>query len=367
MIEESPFFCDFEFKPLHQEIPSQDQSYSNQKWLVSTIQSLCEDSNQLWKFESIYEQLKERGFITDECEVQRARSPFSQVYSSLGEIGEGGYGKVYKIQNLIDKQQYALKVIPITMDEMSQAMKEVQCLAAINSPRILRYYSSWLDKDEVNGDFSLYIQTELVSGKTLANLLKERKSVNVQNALYILKELTKALEEIHSVGVVHRDINPSNIIINENGNLKVIDFGISTFKVSKVNLVTEEESFGEPKYGSYHFHPIDQLCIEAADDNAKTVREVGTPLYSSPKQLLGKRSSEKDDIYSLGIITFEILSLFKTRMQKAKEITALRTDGRLPKEFQESFPLIAEWIRKMVGKSNRPTAKEILQSGIFNV
>ncbi|OHT16459.1 hypothetical protein TRFO_02730 [Tritrichomonas foetus] len=439
----------------------------DEEWLLETIQNLCKSSRKLEsKFEEIKSQLEERGFIhTKDTEYKeyddivadyndnydnynieyngfnynsrnegsvvvhkrshsviprshRTGSPFSQVFTSLGEIGEGGYGKVFKIRNLIDKNQYALKVVDILPSEASNAMKEVQCLAALNSTRTLRYYSSWIRENEQENTLSLFIQTEFINGQNLAEFLHNRKEVDYSISLKITKELAKALVDIHSAGIVHRDFNPSNVILTQNGSIKVIDFGISSIKnrdkmnnnnpnstnnnfmnhsmncendiekksnatsssvppnlkplVSSLPPIPPSKKSIPPRPPSMipsslsQIRDIDRFCINAAETKARSLAE-GTPLYSSPRQLNGVKSTEKDDIYSFGIMIFEIFSLFKTQMQKVKEIRALRNEGKLPSEFENKYPIIADLIMKMTqphGKK-RPSAFEILHSNLF--
>ena len=373
--ETSPFFADLTFENEVGDVYSRPTK-NDEDWLISTIRSLCKLSGKSKiQFEHIKNELSVRGFIKNIPAPSRSNliipsrvgSPFAQVFKPISEIGEGGYGKVFKIHNLIDKHQYALKVVDIEPDEASSAMKEVQCLAALNSPRTLRYYSSWISENENNKTLSLYIQTEFINGRNLADVLSKRSQVDYDFSMKITKELAKALVDIHSAGIVHRDFNPSNVILMDNGLVKVIDFGISSIH----NYDDDDDvpcSPPSPHMGasSYTIRDIDRFCINAAETKSNSMAE-GTPLYSSPRQLNGIKSSEKDDIYSFGIMIFELFSLFKTQMQKVKEIKALRNESKLPSEFEEKYPQIARLVKKMTeprGKK-RPSAFEILHSSLF--
>lgn len=340
---------------------------SDRDWLLATIRSLCHDASKDWRFDEIRSELESRGFITRSPPVTRVGSPFPQVYKSLGEIGEGGYGKVYKIHNLIDKQQYALKVVDIEKHEVGSAMKEVQCLAAVNSPRILRYYSSWLEEDSED-QMSLFIQTELVSGQTLREFIEMRREIDIPFTKHIMKELTLALCDIHSCGIIHRDFNPSNVILNSDGNIKVIDFGISSMQTDPQEDESDESMYplscSAPERPL--MSPLDQFCLSAIA-KANTWREVGTPMYSSPRQLGGTPADSSDDIYSFGIMIMEVFSMFKTSMEKVKVISELRK-GHIPPDFSGKWPRIAELVKKMTASdpAERPSAWEILESGVFD-
>lgn len=339
---------------------------SNTEWLLSTIRSLCHNANEDWRFDEIRCELEARGFITPSAPVTRVGSPFPQVYKSLGEIGEGGYGKVYKVHNLMDKHEYALKVVNIEKDEVGSAMKEVQCLAAVNSPRILRYYSSWLEEDL--DEMSLFIQTELVSGQTLRDFIERRRAIDVQFTKHVMKELTLALCDIHGCGIVHRDFNPSNVILSADGNIKVIDFGISSMKCDQQEDTSDEDTYqlscSAPERPV--MNPLDQFCLSAIA-KASTWREVGTPMYSSPRQLCGTPADTSDDIYSFGIMIMEVFSMFKTNMEKVKVISELRK-GQISQEFANKWPRLAELIERMTSSNpaERPSAWDILESGVFD-
>ena len=209
------------------------------EWLLTTIEDLCFSANQIDRFHEIFNELQIRGFIYEdndrspvskECIPRRVGSPFSQVYNNLEIIGKGGYGKVFKIVNLIDKQIYALKKVNILENEISNAVREVQCLAHLNSPRIVRYHNSWIEKNEKNGKFSLFIQMEYVHGILLSDYFTKRKEIDYDFNLKTIYELALSLKEIHQAGIVHRDFRPQNILIRENDDICVLDFGISSLK-----------------------------------------------------------------------------------------------------------------------------------------
>ena len=346
------------------------------QWLLSTIRSLCTAAHQTNRYPELVTELVDRGFVPpeyqdcDEKRPVRVGSPFSQVYSELGEIGEGGYGKVYKVQNLIDKQVYALKVITLQEDEVPMAVREVQCLAHLNSPRIVRYFSSWVEEMDVGHDLSLFIQMEFVHGISLSEWIHTRREVNVPFVMSVVHELAHALNEIHSAGIVHRDFRPENIMLREGGGVCVLDFGISSLK-QKSEWYTESPPSPPDvpiRIGSLkEVRTLDRMCITAADLKFATVREVGTPIYSSPKQLNGSKSGPKDDIYSFGIVIFEMLSNFKTNMEKTKAIAALRNKRVVPDDFQSAYPDIAKLVLQMTEPHHRlrPSAEDLLKSEVI--
>jgi serine/threonine protein kinase len=273
----------------------------------------------------------------------------------MSVVGEGGYGRVFKVQNLIDRQVYALKVIELEAAEVSSAVQEVQCLARLHSAKIVRYYTSWLEESK---PLSLFIQMEFVHGVLLSSYLQRRQTVDLPSTVELILQVAEALVEIHRAGIVHRDFCPSNIIMRDEGGICVIDFGISSAHSRALPAVPEMP----PRAGSADVRPLDQLCIEAAE-RPVTLKAVGTPMYSSPGQLSGQRSGPADDIYSFGITIFEMLSTFRTNMEKAKAVTELRAGRTLPPEFQARLPNAGRLILQMTDPKHklRPTAQAVLE------
>jgi serine/threonine protein kinase len=341
--------------------PSRDNANVNNKWLLSTFRSLCARARRPERFRAIRQELIDRGFIPGQSSRHPPRpgSPFSQVYTSLEVIGEGGYGRVSKVQNMIDGQVYALKVIEVSQEDVSSAVQEVQCLARFTSPRVVRYYTSWLTEDA--GKLSLFIQMEHVRGALLCDYLSGRTSIEIPHTFNLIRELATALSEIHCAGIVHRDFHPGNVILRETGGICIIDFGISSFCEKAIPIPLPQ------RVGSVEIRPLDRLCIAAAE-RPMTLRAVGTAVYASPRQLSGHKSGPPDDIYSFGITIFEMLSLFKTQMERIKAIQDLRKHRIVPDSFRVQFAEAAKLVLAMTEQKqrSRPTAADILQSDLLN-
>lgn len=349
-------------------------SFADYSWLLSTIQELCQKSNQEDMIPYITQELQTRNIIPPNFQSPlaslppRVASPFNQYYEKVEDIGSGGYGKIIKVLNLIDEQYYSLKIVNISKDEISTAVREVQCLAALNSPRIVRYYSSWLESSNSESEATLYIQMEYVPGFTLCDYLFHKKDLTDEERKVLFYQITLALYEIHSKNIIHRDFSPNNIIVRAYGKITVIDFGIASIKGKKdYHFKNKATPALQPRVGSLNLRPIDKLVISQAGKGNKTVRDVGTPLYSSPRQLNGHRSSPADDVYSLGIVAFELYSGFKTWMEKTVSIRKLRSSGMIPPEFTAQHPEISQ-IVEMCTKTEtkqRPTVSDILNLPFF--
>lgn len=376
------------FKPIPEyQVTPTTEDYN---WLLHSIQQLCIDANKPEQFSKMVDQMNQRGLIPKEsvhnsfCPVPkkkkskngqpvRVASPFSQFYNTLENVGEGGYGKVMKIQNLIDKQYYALKVIKLDKNEVKMAFSEVQCLAHLQSPRVVRYYNAWIEENDQTSTYLFYIQMEFVEGQSLAEFLNDNAgNISIEIIHQILIELVLALNDLHSAGVVHRDFRPSNVMLRQNGSICVIDFGISS--VRRVLKPRSQMPSRFPsavqipkRIGSLTIRPFEEKIIQEAGQSTSTIKRVGTPIYSSPQQLNGRSSTNGDDIYSMGIIMFEMLSQFQTQMEKVKMIQKLRNSNELPETFIRTYPDESQMILKMIDneRDKRPSAADILHSDLF--
>lgn len=379
--------------------------FENTKWLLRTIKSLCNYCNQPYRYDEIKSELKRRGFIKKPKEYEYAKSsdilkdnskdnnesyqvmvnksPFPQVYSTLDVISDNDISAVLKIQNLIDKQIYALKILKVSVSEIPYAMHEIQTLAHLTSPRLIRYFSSWVEENPNSQFLSFYIQTEFFEGSyTLQDYLQNRRdNQDSYKKVYhkILYELATALQEIHQAKIVHRDIQPSNIILRDNFSIVVIGFSISSpiYKRKHYNSLTppvsainsnSKNNLHESSSSSLKIAPLDVLCINAAENAANfPARRLGSQTYASPQQLNGRKSTPSDDIYSFGIIMFELLANIEGDRKRINAIRQLRNFATLPDNFDIEFKEESELILKMTSHdpSKRPSAEEVLQTNLF--
>jgi serine/threonine protein kinase len=255
-------------------------------------------------------------------------------------IGKGGFGKVYRHFYELDCKIYAIKKILLTEQSANNAIKEVRILSGLNHINIIRYFTSWIessssnDIEETEEDDVLIIKDKNVfflcikmeyCEKTLSQYLLERNNFNM-NSNYIQQILT-GVKYLHEHQIIHRDLKPDNILITHNNIIKITDFG----------LVQTE--------------PI----IKLSD---KHTTYAGTYLYVSPEQYLGLNYSFDTDIYSLGIIIFEMCHLFKTDMERINLILKLKNEMIIG-SYIENYEIIL----KMIGNQNhRPTINQIFSN-----
>lgn len=203
------------------------------------------------------------------------------VYELKKEIGRGGMGAVY-LANRADGEfnhSVAIKLIKRGMDTdliLKRFRRERQILAALNHPNIAFFYGGGS-----TGDGLPYFIMEYIEGERLYRFCDENR-LNVAQRLEIFRQVCEAVEAAHRIKVIHRDIKPSNILVKADGKVKLLDFGIAK--------VLDTES-------------------EAADNEpTATQLRVLTPEYASPEQICGEPVTPASDIYSLGVVLYELLT-----------------------------------------------------------
>lgn len=184
----------------------------------------------------------------------------------------------------------------------------------------------------------LYIQMQYCHQGTLQHWLNRTDRVICpQEAIAIFRQAVRGVAHIHANFVIHRDLKPPNILISADGSVKIGDFGLAT--------------------GAIDGGPLSPMRILTRSHTTG----VGSPLYCSPEQLKGDRYDSKVDIFSLGIILYEMFHIFSTQMERVSHITQLR-EGRINSETQELYPKLAELALSLVQANPdlRPPASEIL-------
>jgi serine/threonine protein kinase len=205
-------------------------------------------------------------------------------YQIDGKIGQGGMGTVYRARDKKLGKTVAVKVLshkePAESDSRKRLRNEARAAAILNHPSIVTV----LDYDEE--DDVPFVVYEFVEGKTLDQVIKE-EPMPFERVVDIASQLASALEYAHRRGILHRDIKPQNIIITAEGRAKILDFGLA--KKTKVELVREDGATFE---------------TSTVDTAAGTI--VGTVEYMSPEQIAGETLDGRTDLFSLGIVLYEM-------------------------------------------------------------
>ncbi|HXI89172.1 MAG TPA: protein kinase [Blastocatellia bacterium] len=206
-------------------------------------------------------------------------------YRIIKELGAGGMGEVYLAEDTRLGRQVAIKLLPASYqydpERRTKFLAEARATSALRSPHIAAIY----DIGEHEG--SMYIVMEYVEGELLAEKLK-RGALEIRDAIDVAAQIADALTEAHSLGIVHCDVKASNLIVNERGLVKLLDFGIAAAAVSNRTEVDDHTK----KVGQ-------QTALGVVG---------GTISYMSPEQAIGRVVDNRSDIFSLGIVLYEMLT-----------------------------------------------------------
>ena len=201
-------------------------------------------------------------------------------------LGEGGMGQVWQATDTQLGRQVALKILPDAFaadpDRLARFKREAQILASLNHPNIAAIYGI----EEAEGTRALVL--ELVEGPTLADRIAQG-AMPVEDALPIARQIAEALEAAHEAGVIHRDLKPANIKVREDGTVKVLDFGLA-------------KAFDPTPEGD----PSQSPTLTAAATQMGVI--MGTAAYMSPEQAAGQATDKRSDIWSFGVVLFEMLT-----------------------------------------------------------
>src|SRR5437762_11889221 len=207
-------------------------------------------------------------------------------YKISKRIGSGGMGEVYLATDVTAGRKAALKLLPMRFTGDAERLKrfeqEAHAVVALNHPNILTVY-------EIGEDHSThYIASELIEGETLRQRLM-RGRIQLSEAVDVAIQVASALAAAHQAGIVHRDIKPENMMLRPDGYAKVLDFGIA-------KLAEEELPAAMPR---------DEALL-LVETNLGAV--LGTVRYMSPEQACGEHVDQSTDIWSLGVVLYEMLT-----------------------------------------------------------
>jgi serine/threonine protein kinase/Tol biopolymer transport system component len=209
-------------------------------------------------------------------------------YEILALIGAGGMGEVYRARDTKLNREVAIKVLPAAFandsDRMARFEREAQVLASLNHPHIAAIYGL----EESDGMRALVM--ELVEGPTLGEHICGR-AMALEEALPIAKQITEALEYAHEKGIIHRDLKPVNVKLTADGHVKLLDFGLAKALEAPA-----------PAVGNPSISPT--LTIEGT--RAGVI--LGTAAYMAPEQARGKAVDKRADIWSFGVVLYEMLT-----------------------------------------------------------
>lgn len=249
-------------------------------------------------------------------------------------VGSGGMATVYKAYDIIDDRIVAIKILKeefVANDEFKRRFKnESKAIAVLSHPNIVKVF------DVSFGDVLQYIVMEYCDGITLKDYIKQKGVIDWEEAAFFTAQILKALQHAHEKGIVHRDVKPQNIILMNDGSIKVADFGIARFSQSEQKTITD--------------------------------KAIGSVHYISPEQARGDTTDGKSDIYSVGVLLYEMTTgklPFQADSAVSVAIMQLQNEPVKPTEINPLIPkgleqIILSAMQKDTSK-RYPTAFDMLR------
>lgn len=228
-------------------------------------------------------------------------------YEILELLGSGGMANVYKAHDILENSTVAIKILKDEFSENVEFLRrfknESKAIALLSHPNIVRVL------DVSFGDLIQYIVMEYVPGITLKQYIEQQGVLSWKETVHFTVQILRALQHAHDNGIVHRDVKPQNIMLLQDGTIKVMDFGIARF----------------------------------ARDDSKTITDkaIGSVHYISPEQARGDVIDEKTDIYSVGVMMFEMLTgklPFDADNAVSVAIMQMQAAPKMPRQINETIP-----------------------------
>ncbi|MEK6322717.1 MAG: protein kinase [Acidobacteriota bacterium] len=272
-------------------------------------------------------------------ESLRANTTISH-YRIVSKIGAGGMGEVYLAEDTKLRRKVALKLLSAELtrneDRLRRFEQEAQAASALNHPNILTIYEIGLEGE------THFIATEFIEGETLRDRVAKRKNT-LEETLDVAVQTASALAAAHKAGIIHRDIKPENIMLREDGYAKVLDFGLA-------KLIEQQAPSTD----------TDAQTVARIDTDPGTV--MGTVNYMSPEQAKGKPVDARTDVFSLGVVIYE-MATGRTPFQgdSSTEVLAAILD-REPPPLARFEPEAPAELQRIVSKTLRKNREERYQT-----
>ncbi|CAF2112934.1 unnamed protein product [Brassica oleracea var. botrytis] len=310
-------------------------------------------------------------------------SRYLNDFEELKPLGQGGFGHVVLCKNKLDGRQYAVKKIRLKDKEIPAdnriVLREVATLSRLQHQHVVRYYQAWFESGvadpyaganwgsktvgssmfsysgavsteipEQNNKLEstyLYIQMEYCP-RTLRQVFESYNHFDKDFAWHLIRQIVEGLAHIHGQGIIHRDFTPNNIFFDARNDVKIGDFGLAKFL--KLEQLDQDGGFS----------------TDVAGSGVDSTGQAGTYFYTAPEiEQSWPKIDEKADMYSLGVVFFELWHPFGTAMERHVILTNLKLKGELPLKWVNEFPEQASLLRRLLSPSpsNRPSATELLR------
>jgi tetratricopeptide (TPR) repeat protein len=258
-------------------------------------------------------------------QIQSLEEQLADRYTDISELGRGGMGIIYKAIDKKLNRQVALKVLPENLQAdpeiFKRFLREAQAAASLNHPNIMQVF-------DVEEGKPTFIAMEFIDGENLREILRREKRMPVAAVVKMAIQTIQALDYAHSQGIVHRDIKPDNIMLNQAGDAKITDFGLAK--------------------------------IEYASTMTQIGVVMGTEWYMAPEQLRGLDADKRSDIYSFGITLYEILTGRPPFYKGDVAYQHINVDPPTPREKNDAIP---EALDKIIMKCIAKKPERRFQNG----
>ncbi|XP_024542885.1 eIF-2-alpha kinase GCN2 isoform X2 [Selaginella moellendorffii] len=308
-------------------------------------------------------------------------SRYLSDFEELCLLGKGGFGHVVLCKNKLDGRRYAMKKVKLKDENPSdKILREVATLSRLQHQHVVRYYQAWFEtaaggssgtpygeESEISSSWVdtpgsssndvntvstfLYIQMEYCP-RTLREVFDTRSVLDKELTWGIFRQIVEGLSHIHGQGIIHRDLTPSNIFFDTRNDVKIGDFGLAKF----ADLQNPDQDHRVP------------VKFEANVKSLEGTGQVGTYFYRAPEiEQAWPHIDEKVDMYSLGVILFELWHPFSTGMERYVTLNELKQQNILPSNWAAKFPHQAALVHLLVSPhpQDRPSAREVLQSELL--
>lgn len=246
-------------------------------------------------------------------------------YEILEEVGNGGMAVVYKAKDFDTGAIVAVKILReeyLDNEEFCRRFRnESRAIALLNHPNIVKIF------DVCNSPSLQYIVMEYIDGISLKDYIEQQRVVRVKEAVHFTTQILRALMHAHSKGIVHRDIKPQNIMLLSNGRIKVTDFGIARLITSQTSTITD--------------------------------KAIGSVHYIAPEQARGAVTDARADLYSVGVMLYEMLTgklPFDANSAVSVAVMQLQADPKMPRQINPNIPVGLEEIT-MQAMQKDPSAR----------
>ncbi|HWK09332.1 MAG TPA: serine/threonine-protein kinase, partial [Vicinamibacterales bacterium] len=221
-------------------------------------------------------------------------------YEVVDRLGAGGMGVLYLARDPLLRRTLAIKVLAVDDDDLRERFaREARSAASLSHTNIVTIF----DVGEDNGH--PFLAMEYLDGETMAEMIRRKAPVALQRRLQLLLELCAGLGYAHRLGIIHRDIKPANLMITGGGTLKILDFGLAR--------LTHDNTSGLTQSGAL----------------------LGTPNYMSPEQVEGRTVDHRSDIFSVGLVLYELLTYRKAYSGEGMHVILHKITHERPQPLRE--------------------------------